>query len=117
MFLYHFASQLGNFDYRSIRPIPSFLKPKRQVTVHPHSHSHPNAKGGGSGPGNSRELGRGEDEEGGSGVKMRHRHGRTGAKVELSEDYYANDGVVPIFRFVLFLNLSYSMVTLDGLIP
>jgi len=31
------------------------------------------------------------------GIKKSFRHGRTGAKVELSEDYYANDGVVPIF--------------------
>ncbi|KAF8330413.1 uncharacterized protein EI90DRAFT_1187950 [Cantharellus anzutake] len=117
IFIYFSAHLLGNFDYGSIRPVPWFMKPRSRSSRAGVARAR---SCGNSGPGNSRELGRSEveeEEEGtmfgcgvldGSeacvrerdlegGVGRKNWHGRTGTKVELSEDYYANDGVVPLF--------------------
>ncbi|KAF8330410.1 uncharacterized protein EI90DRAFT_3124500 [Cantharellus anzutake] len=115
---YCFAQLLGNLDYQSIRTLPSFLKPQVQF---PPSRangmrvSSGRCLGGGSGGlGNSKELGRSEmmlghalngaaggssmvEEGTGDDLASQSQYGRTGVKVDLPEDYYASDGLVPLF--------------------
>lgn len=40
---------------------------------------------------------------------LRAPRGATGARIDLGDDFYANDGVVPVFRYVSFLTNARTL--------
>jgi len=93
IFLYTFSSLVGKFDYRTIRPLPHFYKPgpMPHPTLAPHLTASP-----GPAPANGLAANNNGAEEF-VDPSLRANRGPTGARVDLGEDFYANDGVVPLF--------------------
>lgn len=94
-----FASLVGKFDYRTLRPLPSFYKPGPvpRPTLAPHliTSSETYAKGNGRITAPTDDV---DDDP--INLSLRAPRSATGTRIDLGEDYYANDGIVPIFRYV-----------------
>lgn len=100
IFLYTFAGLVGKFDFRTVRPLPPFYKPGKppRPTLAPHlvvsnEYASENARV-------NSNLEVGDDADGNIlplHSAFRAPRGPTGARIDLGEDYYANDGVVPLF--------------------
>ncbi|KAF8323289.1 alpha/beta-hydrolase [Clavulina sp. PMI_390] len=100
IFLYSFSKMLGKFDYRTIRPLPWFYKvgPVPRPTLAPHlPSSEPLADGHVPSPSSSSSATPIDDVDVEIDRSMRAPLRATGVRIDLGEDYYANDGVVPLF--------------------
>ena len=108
IFLYTFSSLVGKFDYRTVRPLPHFYKPgpPPRPTLAPHLTASDDNYAGTNAQFNN-GFATGSDDKGNViDPTLKAARGPTGTRIDLGEDFYANDGVVPLFRY----DTSYSLL-------
>jgi len=85
IWLYYISSVIGSYDYHSILPTPGFLKPKPKARTNGYARERANGYGTNHPCDEILES------------PPRRQDWGTGGRVKLGEEYYANDGIVPLF--------------------